>query len=342
MQSHTDKREQTSMSQTSSTEQFSQPSIVLANPRGFCAGVDRAIIIVEQALEKFGAPIYVRNEVVHNKFVVNQLREKGAIFVDDLEKIPTGSTVIFSAHGVSKAVRAEADARGLTAYDATCPLVTKVHIEVAKMRKEGLEIIMIGHKGHPEVEGTMGQVEGDPNAQGMYLVETPDDVSALAIKDSEKLAFVTQTTLSMDDAAQVIQALKTRFPNIKSPKSDDICYATQNRQDAVKIMAKDCDLVIIVGSPNSSNSNRLREVAQNQGIEAYMVDNASFLKPEWLIGKQKIGVSAGASAPEVLVKEVIAQLQELGAKEVSELQGVIESVVFQLPKNLVNAPSKQA
>jgi 4-hydroxy-3-methylbut-2-enyl diphosphate reductase len=342
MQSHTDKREQTSMSQTISTEQLSQPSIVLANPRGFCAGVDRAIIIVEQALEKFGAPIYVRNEVVHNKFVVNQLREKGAIFVDDLEKIPTGSTVIFSAHGVSKAVRAEAEARGLTAYDATCPLVTKVHIEVAKMRKEGLEIIMIGHKGHPEVEGTMGQVEGDPSEQGMYLVETPDDVDALAVKDHGKLAFVTQTTLSMDDAAQVIQALKTRFPNIQSPKSDDICYATQNRQDAVKIMARDCDLVIIVGSPNSSNSNRLREVAQNQGIEAYMVDNASFLKPEWLIGKQKIGVSAGASAPEVLVKEVIAQLQQLGAKEVSELQGVIESVVFQLPKNLVNAPSKQA
>ncbi len=316
------------------------PDIVLANPRGFCAGVDRAIIIVEQALEKFGAPIYVRNEVVHNKFVVNELRDKGAIFVDDLDKIPTGSTVIFSAHGVSKAVRAEADARGLTAYDATCPLVTKVHIEVAKMRKEGLGIIMIGHKGHPEVEGTMGQVEGDPSEQGMYLVETPDDVAKLQVKDANKLAFVTQTTLSMDDAAQVIQALKARFPNIQAPKSDDICYATQNRQDAVKIMAKDCDLVIIVGSPNSSNSNRLREVAQNQGVEAYMVDNASFLKPEWLIGKQKIGVSAGASAPEVLVKEVIAQLQQLGANQVTELQGVTESVVFQLPKNLVNAPSK--
>lgn len=316
------------------------PEIVLANPRGFCAGVDRAIIIVEQALEKFGAPIYVRNEVVHNKFVVNQLREKGAIFVDDLDKIPTGSTVIFSAHGVSKAVRAEADARGLTAYDATCPLVTKVHIEVAKMRKEGLEIVMIGHKGHPEVEGTMGQVEGDPNAQGMYLVETPEDVNMLQVKDANKLAFVTQTTLSMDDAAQVIQALKMRFPNIQAPKSDDICYATQNRQDAVKIMAKDCDLVIIVGSPNSSNSNRLREVAQNQGVEAYMVDNASFLKAEWLLGKQKVGVSAGASAPEILVKEVIAQLQQMGANQVRELQGVTESVVFQLPKNLVNAPNK--
>ena len=330
------------MSQPNQSSPSSQalPEIVLANPRGFCAGVDRAIIIVEQALEKFGAPIYVRNEVVHNKFVVNQLRDKGAIFVDDLDKIPTGSTVIFSAHGVSKAVRAEADSRGLTAYDATCPLVTKVHIEVAKMRKEGLGIVMIGHKGHPEVEGTMGQVEGDPNAQGMYLVETPEDVNALQVKDANKLAFVTQTTLSMDDAAQVIQALKTRFPNIQAPKSDDICYATQNRQDAVKIMAKDCDLVIIVGSPNSSNSNRLREVAQNQGVEAYMVDNASYLKAEWLVGKQKIGVSAGASAPEILVKEVIAQLQQMGASQVRELQGVTESVVFQLPKNLVNAPNK--
>ncbi|OYY50684.1 MAG: 4-hydroxy-3-methylbut-2-enyl diphosphate reductase [Methylophilaceae bacterium 17-44-8] len=317
------------------------PDIVLANPRGFCAGVDRAIIIVEQALEKFGAPIYVRNEVVHNKFVVNELREKGAIFVDDLDKIPAGSTVIFSAHGVSKAVRAEADARGLTAFDATCPLVTKVHIEVAKMRKEGLGIIMIGHKGHPEVEGTMGQVEGDPSEQGMYLVETPEDVASLKVNNEDQLAFVTQTTLSMDDAAEVIQALRARFPLIQGPKSDDICYATQNRQDAVKIMAKDCDLVIIVGSPNSSNSNRLREVAQNQGVEAYMVDNASYLKPEWLIGKQKIGVSAGASAPEILVKEVIAQLQQFGAKQVTELQGVIESVVFQLPKNLVNAPTKK-
>ena len=308
------------------------PDIVLANPRGFCAGVDRAIIIVEQALEKFGAPIYVRNEVVHNKFVVGQLREKGAIFVDDLEKIPSGSIVIFSAHGVSKAVRAEAETMGLTAFDATCPLVTKVHIEVAKMRKDGLEIIMIGHKGHPEVEGTMGQSEA-----GMYLVETPEDVLALQVTDPQKLAYVTQTTLSMDDAAQVINTLKTRFPDIQSPKSDDICYATQNRQDAVKIMARDCDLVIIVGSPNSSNSNRLREVAQNQGVEAYMVDNASYLKAEWLQGKRKIGVSAGASAPEVLVKEVIAALQTMGARQVEELQGVVENVVFQLPKNLVNA-----
>lgn len=327
------------------TNPITKAEIVLANPRGFCAGVDRAIIIVEQALEKFGAPIYVRNEVVHNKFVVDELRNKGAIFVDELDKIPTGSTVIFSAHGVSKAVRAEADARGLTAYDATCPLVTKVHIEVAKMRKAGLEIIMIGHKGHPEVEGTMGQVDADEvedTSLAMYLVETPEDVTNLTVSNPEKLAYVTQTTLSMDDAAQVINTLKAKFPNIHAPKSDDICYATQNRQDAVKIMAKDSDLVIIVGSPNSSNSNRLREVAQNQGVEAYMVDNASYLKPEWLVGKKKIGVSAGASAPEILVKEVIAKLQALGADQVQELQGVVENVVFQLPKNLTQAKAKSA
>ena len=308
--------------------------IVLANPRGFCAGVDRAIIIVEQALEKFGAPIYVRNEVVHNKFVVDGLRAKGAIFIKELDEIPSGNTVIFSAHGISKAVRLEAEVRGLTAYDATCPLVTKVHIEVAKMRQADLEIVMIGHKGHPEVEGTMGQAE-----VGMYLVETPEDVVKLTVKNPEKLAFVTQTTLSMDDAALVISALTTKFPNIRAPKSEDICYATQNRQDAVKLMAKDCDLVIIVGSPNSSNSNRLREVAERQGVEAYMVDNASYLQAAWLVGKHKIGVSAGASAPEVLVKEVIAQLQQLGANHVEELHGVIESVVFQLPKNLSNAKS---
>jgi len=312
-----------------------QTNIVLANPRGFCAGVDRAIIIVEQALEKFGAPIYVRHEVVHNKFVVDELRAKGAVFVEELDEVPTGSTVIFSAHGVSKAVRAEAEARGLTAYDATCPLVTKVHIEVEKMRKAGMEIIMIGHKGHPEVEGTMGQTEG-----GMYLVETPDDVSQLQVKDPNQLAYVTQTTLSMDDAAIVINALKAKFPLINAPKSDDICYATQNRQDAIKIMAKDCDLVIIVGSPNSSNSNRLREVAQNQGVEAYMVDNASYINPDWLVNKSKIGVSAGASAPEVLVQEVIAKLQALGANQVQELQGVVESVVFQLPKNLTSAAKR--
>lgn len=317
---------------------FQALDVILANPRGFCAGVDRAIIMVEQALEKFGAPIYVRHEVVHNKFVVDELRAKGAIFIEELDEIPTGSIVIFSAHGVSKAVRAEAESRGLTAYDATCPLVTKVHIEVAKMIAANMEIIMIGHKGHPEVEGTMGQVEG---YAGIYLVETPEDVAKLTVQNPLKLAFVTQTTLSMDDAAMVIAALKTKFPLINGPKSDDICYATQNRQDAIKIMAKDCDLVIIVGSPNSSNSNRLREVAEKQGVEAYMVDNASFLNPEWLIGKKKIGVSAGASAPEVLVQEVIAKLQQLGANHVEELLGVIENVVFHLPKNLTSAVAKE-
>ena len=313
--------------------------ILLANPRGFCAGVDRAIIIVEQALEKFGAPIYVRHEVVHNKFVVDELRAKGAVFVEELDEIPAGSTVIFSAHGVSKAIRAEADARGLTAFDATCPLVTKVHIEVAKMRAADMEIVMIGHKGHPEVEGTMGQVDDAAAHSGMYLVETPADVAHLNVINPLKLAFVTQTTLSIDDATLVINALKARFPQIQAPKSDDICYATQNRQDAVKIMAKDCDLVIIVGSPNSSNSNRLREVAQNQGVEAYMIDNASLLQAEWLLGKTKVGVSAGASAPDILVQEVIARLQQLGAKSVQELSGVVESVVFQLPRNLINAKS---
>ena len=303
--------------------------ILLANPRGFCAGVDRAIIIVEQALEKFGSPIYVRHEVVHNKFVVDELKRKGAIFIEDLDEVPAGNTVIFSAHGVSKDIRIEAESRDLRVFDATCPLVTKVHIEVARMRAAGKEIVMIGHKGHPEVEGTMGQSEG-----GMFLVESPDDVATLVVSDPSRLAYVTQTTLSIDDAAAIVAALKTKFPEISPPKSDSICYATQNRQDAVKIMAKDCDLVIVVGSPNSSNSNRLREVAQNQGVESYMVDNASYLDPAWVVGKQRIGVSAGASAPEVLVKEVIAKLQSLSGAEVSELQGVIENVVFQLPKNL--------
>jgi len=307
-------------------------NILLANPRGFCAGVDRAIIIVEQALEKFGAPIYVRHEVVHNKFVVDELKNKGAIFIEKLDEVPAGNTVIFSAHGVSKDVRAEAESRGLRVFDATCPLVTKVHIEVAKMRAAEREIVMIGHRGHPEVEGTMGQ-----SKSGMYLVETPEDVLLLQVKDPLKLAYVTQTTLSIDDAARVVEALKARFPAIQGPKSDSICYATQNRQDAVKIMAKDCDLVIIVGSPNSSNSNRLREVAEHQGVESYMVDNAGHLDPAWIAGKKHIGVSAGASAPEVLVKEVVAKLQALGSVEVTELQGVIESVVFQLPKNLTTA-----
>ncbi len=306
--------------------------ILLANPRGFCAGVDRAIIIVEQALEKFGAPIYVRHEVVHNKFVVDELKNKGAVFIDELSDVPAGNTVIFSAHGVSKEVRAEAEKMGLRVFDATCPLVTKVHIEVEKMHAAGKEIVMIGHKGHPEVEGTMGQSDG-----GMYLVETPEDVATLEVKDPAKLAYVTQTTLSIDDAESIVTALKKKFPEITAPKSDSICYATQNRQDAVKVLAKDCDLVIVVGSPNSSNSNRLREVAQNQGVEAYMVDNASFLEVSWVVGKKKIGVSAGASAPEVLVKEVIAKLQALTQAEVTELQGVIENVVFQLPKNLKQA-----
>ena len=306
--------------------------ILLANPRGFCAGVDRAIIIVEQALEKFGAPIYVRHEVVHNKFVVDELKAKGAIFIDELKDVPAGNTVIFSAHGVSKDVRAEAEAMGLRVFDATCPLVTKVHVEVAKMRSAGKEIVMIGHKGHPEVEGTMGQVEG-----GIYLVETPEDVAILNVNNPNQLAYVTQTTLSLDDAANIVAALKQKFPQISPPKSDSICYATQNRQDAVKVLAKDCDLVIVVGSPNSSNSNRLREVAQNQGAESYMVDNASYLDPAWLEGKKRIGVSAGASAPEILIKEVIEKLQGLTHAEVTELQGVVESVVFQLPKNLTQA-----
>ncbi|HSI96629.1 MAG TPA: 4-hydroxy-3-methylbut-2-enyl diphosphate reductase [Methylophilaceae bacterium] len=306
--------------------------VVLANPRGFCAGVDRAIIIVEQALERFGAPIYVRHEVVHNKFVVDELKRKGAVFVEELDEIPAGNTVIFSAHGVSKDVRAEAEARGLRVFDATCPLVTKVHVEVSKLREKDREIVMIGHRGHPEVEGTMGQ-----SKEGMYLVETPEDVERLQVKDPHKLAFVTQTTLSLDDAARVIAALKQRFPDIVAPKSDDICYATQNRQDAVKIMARECDLVIVVGSPNSSNSNRLREVAQNNGVESYMVDNASQLQPDWLTGKKRIGVTAGASAPEVLVKEVIAKLNSLGAEDVRELNGIVESVVFPLPKNLTSA-----
>jgi 4-hydroxy-3-methylbut-2-en-1-yl diphosphate reductase len=305
--------------------------ILLANPRGFCAGVDRAIAIVERALEKFGPPIYVKHEVVHNRFVVDGLREKGAIFVEDLAEVPAGATVIFSAHGVSQAVRQEADARGLKVFDATCPLVTKVHVEVAKMRDRGLEIVMIGHKGHPEVEGTMGQTGG-----GIYLVETPEDVAGLEVKDPGKLAYVTQTTLSVDDAAKVVETLRARFPNIVGPKKDDICYATQNRQDAVKLLAGRCDLVIVVGSPNSSNSNRLREVALNQGIPAYMVDKAEEIRPAWLEGKSRIGVTAGASAPEVLVRHVMARLKDMvGTSLVEEAIGVEERVVFALPRGLV-------
>jgi 4-hydroxy-3-methylbut-2-en-1-yl diphosphate reductase len=306
--------------------------ISLANPRGFCAGVDRAIVIVEEALRKFGAPIYVRHEVVHNKFVVEELKAKGAVFVDELDQVPSGATVIFSAHGVSKQVRHEADQRGLNVFDATCPLVTKVHIEVEKMRAEGKEIIMIGHRGHPEVEGTMGQSQG-----GMYLVESVDDVAQLQVKHPNQLAYVTQTTLSIDDAAEIVSALQQRFPNIAAPKSDSICYATQNRQDAIKTLAQQCEVVIVVGSPNSSNSNRLREVAELQGAQAYMVDNASYLQTAWVQGKQTIGVSAGASAPEVLVKEVISSLQKMTQADVIELPGVEEKVVFHLPKNLRDA-----
>ena len=304
-------------------------TIMLANPRGFCAGVDRAIAIVEQALIRYGAPIYVRHEVVHNTFVVNDLKAKGAIFIEDLADVPPGSTLIFSAHGVPQSVRTQAETRGLNVFDATCPLVTKVHLEVSRMREKGMEIIMIGHKGHPEVEGTMGQSEG-----GMFLVETPADVDTLVVSDPDKLAFVTQTTLSVDDAALVIDALKRRFPNIVGPRKDDICYATQNRQDAVKSMARACDLVLVVGSTNSSNSNRLREVAVNQGIEAYMVDNANQIQPEWLHNKKHIGVTAGASAPEVLVQAVITRLGELGDASVVELQGIEEKVTFPLPKTL--------
>jgi len=303
--------------------------VLLANPRGFCAGVDRAIEIVERALQLHGAPIYVRHEVVHNKFVVSDLRAKGAVFVEELDDVPAGATVVFSAHGVSQAVKREADARGLRVFDATCPLVTKVHVEVAKMRDQQREIVMIGHAGHPEVEGTMGQSRG-----GMYLVERPEDVARLEVQDPEKLAFVTQTTLSVDDARATIEALRERFPRILGPKKNDICYATQNRQDAVKALARQCDLVLVVGSPNSSNSNRLQEVAQNEGVPAYMVDNADELRPEWLVGRRTVGVTAGASAPEVLVEKVIDRLASLGADTVEELRGITENTVFPLPKAL--------
>jgi 4-hydroxy-3-methylbut-2-en-1-yl diphosphate reductase len=303
--------------------------VLLANPRGFCAGVERAISIVERALALHGAPIYVRHEVVHNKYVVEDLRRKGAVFVEELAEVPEGSTVIFSAHGVSKAVQREAAARKLRVFDATCPLVTKVHVEVQKMRDAGREIVMIGHRGHPEVEGTMGQA-----GEGMSLVETVADVERLAVRDPLKLSYVTQTTLSVDDAAAIVQALKLRFPAITGPKKDDICYATQNRQDAVKFMAPQCDLVIVVGSPNSSNSNRLREVSRNGGTEAHMVDRASDLRTEWLAGKKRIGVTAGASAPEVLVQEVIARLKELADVRVVTLKGAEEHITFPLPKGL--------
>jgi 4-hydroxy-3-methylbut-2-enyl diphosphate reductase len=311
--------------------------VLLANPRGFCAGVDRAIAIVEQALAQYGAPIYVRHEVVHNRFVVDELRAKGAVFVDELADVPRGSTVVFSAHGVSRAVRGEAIARGLRVFDATCPLVTKVHVEIARMREHGREIVMIGHAGHPEVEGTMGQCDG-----GIHLVESVADVDRLAVREPDRLAYVTQTTLSVDDAKAVVEALRRRFPAIVGPRKDDICYATQNRQDAVKFMAPRCDVVIVVGSPNSSNSNRLREVAANLGVAAYMVDNADELQPPWIDGARRIGVTAGASAPEVLVRAVIERLRTMGAQRVSELDGVVEQIVFPLPRGLAPKPAIEA
>ena len=305
-------------------------TILLANPRGFCAGVDRAISIVERAIEQFGAPIYVRHEVVHNKFVVDNLREKGAVFIEDLADVPAGATLIYSAHGVSKAVQDEAAQRGFRVFDATCPLVTKVHKEVDRLDAQGYQIIMIGHKGHPEVEGTMGQLSDG----AMLLVETVEDVAKLAVRDVAKLAHVSQTTLSVDETADIITALKARFPHIKSPHKEDICYATTNRQEAVKDLAAQCDVVVVVGSPNSSNSNRLREVAALRGVDAYMVDNAGQLDAAWFVGKHNIGVTAGASAPEVLVQEVIATLQGWGHQAVLEGEGVEESIIFVLPKAL--------
>ena len=305
------------------------PTVLLANPRGFCAGVDRAIAIVERALEKFGAPIYVRHEVVHNTYVVNDLKNKGAIFVEELAEVPAGATVIFSAHGVSQAVRAEAEARGLKVFDATCPLVTKVHVEVSRMRDQGYEIVMIGHKGHPEVEGTLGQSSG-----GMYLVETPEDVATLVVAQPDRLAYVTQTTLSVDDATRVVDALRARFPSISGPKKDDICYATQNRQDAVKVLARQCDVVIVVGSPTSSNSNRLREVAENLGVPAYMIDRADEIQPAWLHGARRVGVTAGASAPDILVQATLAALRGHGIEAHEVLPGVDEKISFPMPKGL--------
>ena len=303
--------------------------VLLAQPRGFCAGVDRAIEIVERALAQFGAPIYVRHEIVHNDHVVGDLRRKGAVFVDTLDDVPAGATLVFSAHGVSRAVRDDAEARGLRVFDATCPLVTKVHVEVAKMRREGREVVMIGHAGHPEVEGTMGQAD-----DGIHLVETPDDVARLVVADPARLAYVTQTTLSVDDCRVVIDALERRFPEIAGPKKQDICYATQNRQDAVKFMAPQCDLVLVIGSPSSSNSNRLREVAQKMGREARLIGSAAELDPAWLVGKRRVGVTAGASAPEVLVRELVGRLRELGVGRVQPLEGIEENVQFPLPKGL--------
>ncbi len=303
--------------------------VILAEPRGFCAGVDRAIEIVERALQKFGAPIYVRHEIVHNTYVVNDLKQKGAIFIEDLDDVPAGSTLVFSAHGVSRAVHEDARARGFQIFDATCPLVTKVHVEVAKLHREGYEFIMIGHKGHPEVEGTMGQLDS-----GIHLVEAVEDVARVRPAQSEKLAVVTQTTLSVDDAAVIMAAVREKFPSVREPKQQDICYATQNRQDAVKLLSPQVDVVIVVGSPTSSNSNRLREVAQKLGTESYMIDNADELQAAWLEGRQRVGLTAGASAPEVLVRQVIERIKELGAVSVRRLAGIEETTKFPLPKGL--------
>jgi len=309
-------------------------TVLLANPRGFCAGVDRAIGIVERALELFGAPIYVRHEVVHNKFVVDGLRARGAVFVDELDDVPDDATVIFSAHGVSKAVWEEAERRKLKIFDATCPLVTKVHLQVARFAKDGCEVVLIGHAGHPEVEGTMGQYRNEEGTGGVYLVESPADVARLLVKEPQRLAFVTQTTLSVDETRDIIAALRARFPAIEGPRKDDICYATQNRQDAVKELASRCELILVVGSPNSSNSNRLREIAEKSGAKAYLIDNAGEIQRSWLEGIATVGVTAGASAPEVLVSEVVAQLQAWGVGSVEQAKGREESVVFALPRGL--------
>jgi 4-hydroxy-3-methylbut-2-en-1-yl diphosphate reductase len=314
--------------------------ILLANPRGFCAGVDRAIEIVERALESLGAPIYVRHEVVHNRFVVERLKRMGAVFVDEVDEIPAGATCIFSAHGVSQAVRAQAAARGLTIFDATCPLVTKVHIEVKRYSREGRDVVLIGHAGHPEVEGTMGQFDESQGGR-IHLVETPDDVERLVVRDPERVAYVTQTTLSMDDTARVIDALRQRFPKVHGPRKDDICYATQNRQDAVRELAGRCDVLLVVGSRNSSNSNRLRELADQRGIPSYLIDGPADIRYEWLQGKRAIGVTAGASAPEVLVQQVVAQLKEMGGTVATELPGRTESIVFALPAALRRGDSSR-
>jgi len=308
-----------------------RPEILMAQPRGFCAGVDRAINIVNEALVRFGAPIYVRHEIVHNVYVVNELRDKGAVFVEDLNEVPKGGIVVFSAHGVSQEVRKDAEERGLQVYDATCPLVTKVHLEVVKMCKDGFTILMIGHAGHPEVEGTMGQVK-----DGIFLIEKLDDIDSLPFSSDEKIAFVTQTTLSVDETKEIVEALTKKFPNIVQPRKQDICYATQNRQDAVKFMAPQVEVVIVVGSATSSNSNRLRELAEKLGVPAYMVDAPDQLKPEWFVGKKRVGLTAGASAPESLAQSIVKRIQEFGPRQVRPLDGVVEDVTFSLPKNLVD------